>query len=159
MCMNYTVVFRFASLQKKIFKKNYIFIVLTVDQFSFYYSDQNVLAVYFIWIHTIPFIFNEWNHKATSSNLLSHKNILQRWIDFRKKPFWECAPRVLVTCLTFDHKFNLITEAIMKWKPGLEEKELELLMAEVLKHAPSAHSKSLKVSLNERGICNRYPSR
>jgi hypothetical protein len=29
----------------------------------------------------------------------------------------------------------------MKWKPGLEEKEVELLMAEVLKHAPSAHSK------------------
>ena len=46
--MNYTVVFWFASLQKKIFKKNYIFIVLTVDQFSFYYTDQNVLAVYFI---------------------------------------------------------------------------------------------------------------
>ncbi|CAL8303266.1 unnamed protein product [Boreogadus saida] len=30
---------------------------------------------------------------------------------------------------------------------GLEEKEVELLMAEVLKHAPSAHSKSLKVQV------------
>ncbi|CAL8360930.1 unnamed protein product [Merluccius merluccius] len=36
------------------------------------------------------------------------------------------------------------SEAIMKWKPGLEEKEVELLIAEVLKHSPSAHSKSLK---------------
>ncbi|XP_056457472.1 uncharacterized protein LOC130391392 isoform X4 [Gadus chalcogrammus] len=54
---------------------------------------------------------------------------------------------------------STIKQAIMKWKPGLEEKEVELLMAEVLKHAPSAHSKSLKVSLKERGICNRYPSR
>ncbi|CAL8239732.1 unnamed protein product [Gadus morhua 'NCC'] len=39
---------------------------------------------------------------------------------------------------------STIKQAIMKWKPGLEEKEVELLMAEVLKHAPSAHSKSLK---------------
>ncbi|XP_030210797.1 uncharacterized protein LOC115542615 [Gadus morhua] len=36
---------------------------------------------------------------------------------------------------------STIKQAIMKWKPGLEEKEVELLMAEVLKHAPSAHSK------------------
>ncbi|KAJ8277717.1 hypothetical protein GJAV_G00079020 [Gymnothorax javanicus] len=41
---------------------------------------------------------------------------------------------------------STIKQAIMKWKPGLEEKEVELLIADFLKHAPSAHSKSLKVS-------------
>ncbi|CAL8323165.1 unnamed protein product [Merluccius merluccius] len=39
---------------------------------------------------------------------------------------------------------STVKQAIMKWKPGLEEKEVELLIAEVLKHSPSAHSKSLK---------------
>ncbi|KAG5273024.1 hypothetical protein AALO_G00146720 [Alosa alosa] len=37
----------------------------------------------------------------------------------------------------------------MKWKPGLEE-EVELLIAEVLKHAPAAHTKSLRVGWNSR---------
>ncbi|CAL8282806.1 unnamed protein product [Gadus morhua 'NCC'] len=41
---------------------------------------------------------------------------------------------------------STIKQAIMKWKPELEEKEVELMMAEVLKHAPSAHAKSLKDS-------------
>ncbi|XP_076135337.1 uncharacterized protein LOC143117474 [Alosa pseudoharengus] len=39
---------------------------------------------------------------------------------------------------------STIKQAIMKWKPGLGEKDVELLIAEVLKHAPAAHSKSLK---------------
>ncbi|KAJ8272771.1 hypothetical protein GJAV_G00093240 [Gymnothorax javanicus] len=39
---------------------------------------------------------------------------------------------------------SAIKQAIMKWKPGLEEKEVELLIADFLKHAPSAHSNGLK---------------
>ncbi|CAL8334553.1 unnamed protein product [Arctogadus glacialis] len=48
-----------------------------------------------------------------------------------------------------------IKQAIMKWKPGLEEKEVALLMAEVLKHAPSAHSKSLKLVYKTWSFCNK----
>ncbi|KAK0133111.1 hypothetical protein N1851_031515 [Merluccius polli] len=35
-----------------------------------------------------------------------------------------------------------IKQAVMKWKPGLGEKVVEVLIAETLKHAPSAHLKA-----------------
>ncbi|KAJ8290145.1 hypothetical protein GJAV_G00009230 [Gymnothorax javanicus] len=41
-----------------------------------------------------------------------------------------------------------IKQAVMKWKPGLGEKTVEVLIAETLKHAPSAH---LKAQAQQRG--------
>lgn len=40
-----------------------------------------------------------------------------------------------VLCMT-------IKQAVMKWRPGLGEKEIEVLIAETLKHAPSVHIKA-----------------
>lgn len=39
----------------------------------------------------------------------------------------------------------LIPDAVMKWKAGLGEKEIESLIAETLKHAPAHINKSVEV--------------
>lgn len=41
--------------------------------------------------------------------------------------------------------FCLIPDAVMKYKAGLGEKEIESLMAETLKHAPAHINKSAEV--------------
>ncbi len=39
----------------------------------------------------------------------------------------------------------LIPDAVMKWKDGLGEKEIESLIGETLKHAPAHINKSVEV--------------